>query len=507
MAPNCAEAELYYSIEGIVQDWANGMANHGVQLRAANESDATNWRMYRSSEAGDPAVIPKLIVDYTPPTNPDGTIPESAATGVAAIDGVPVPGADVLAMAWPKKELLDGLPDGADVPTHTIGVAKADSRGRFVLAVDPDALPADYVADDGSVDVELAIADATREARWHYTATRPAPATAAETTIVTPLWSTLPADAAGTSGPATLAIDPGAQARIAETRADTPAAWVDPGPEGDEIDPVTEIQPDPDPETVPEWQDTTLGAAAGDQAAGVAVERRESQDRPEVRRRSPGRHPRAERHLQYRHRSGSPEGQRAVRFQHLIVDQLDGHQEVLVVRQHALRLGRCQLPHRRSAQILTLAKEHQMRALLRVLVRVAIVWVAIVWVAIAAMVAALPVAVTSACTVENTTENTAESARLSIGQDRETGEPVIIVATLPDTVADQSYSFGSWVMCLDRPGSATLEKAELLGKQGGIVLHAFSTRPQSREHPMLGNAEAALTELGFPALGSPITSV
>ncbi|MGW4640932.1 DNRLRE domain-containing protein [Sphaerisporangium sp. NPDC004334] len=59
--PSCAEAEMFYSIEDIVQDWAGGATNFGLQLRAANESDVTNWRMYRSSENGDPAKGPKLI--------------------------------------------------------------------------------------------------------------------------------------------------------------------------------------------------------------------------------------------------------------------------------------------------------------------------------------------------------------------------------------------------------------------------------------------------------------
>ncbi|MEV6987561.1 DNRLRE domain-containing protein [Sphaerisporangium sp. NPDC051017] len=60
--PDCAENEIYYSIESIVQDWANGAADYGVQLRAANESDSTNWRMYRSSESAGTG--PVLYVDF-----------------------------------------------------------------------------------------------------------------------------------------------------------------------------------------------------------------------------------------------------------------------------------------------------------------------------------------------------------------------------------------------------------------------------------------------------------
>lgn len=62
------EGELYYSIEGIVQDWADGVADYGVQLRAVSESDATNWRQYRASEyTGASGRGPVLFIDYEPP--------------------------------------------------------------------------------------------------------------------------------------------------------------------------------------------------------------------------------------------------------------------------------------------------------------------------------------------------------------------------------------------------------------------------------------------------------
>ncbi|WP_283136965.1 LamG-like jellyroll fold domain-containing protein [Rhizohabitans arisaemae] len=60
------EGELYYSIEGITQDWANGVPDYGVQFRSVNEADATNWRMYRSSESNYGLRGPVLFVDYTP---------------------------------------------------------------------------------------------------------------------------------------------------------------------------------------------------------------------------------------------------------------------------------------------------------------------------------------------------------------------------------------------------------------------------------------------------------
>ncbi|MCK2212213.1 DNRLRE domain-containing protein [Actinomadura sp. ATCC 31491] len=67
------EGELYYSIEPIAQAWADGAADNGLLLRAANESDATNWRQYRSAEYGYSAGTtgprgPVLFVEFEPST-------------------------------------------------------------------------------------------------------------------------------------------------------------------------------------------------------------------------------------------------------------------------------------------------------------------------------------------------------------------------------------------------------------------------------------------------------
>lgn len=82
------EGELYYSIETIVQDWANGAADHGVQLRAVSESDTANWRQYRSSEyTGSSGRGPVLFVDYEPaPTTAE---PFFIPTGIDAPDPTP----------------------------------------------------------------------------------------------------------------------------------------------------------------------------------------------------------------------------------------------------------------------------------------------------------------------------------------------------------------------------------------------------------------------------------
>ncbi|WP_344938375.1 DUF4082 domain-containing protein [Sphaerisporangium flaviroseum] len=64
--------DLIHSVNPIVQAWADGHPNYGIQLRAGNESDLQNWRRYRSREQTDgyPAHGPRLTVDFEPPVPP-----------------------------------------------------------------------------------------------------------------------------------------------------------------------------------------------------------------------------------------------------------------------------------------------------------------------------------------------------------------------------------------------------------------------------------------------------
>ncbi|GIH25507.1 hypothetical protein Aph01nite_38170 [Acrocarpospora phusangensis] len=69
----CGEGDILWSIEDIVQAWTDGGSNYGLQIRAADESVATNWRMFRSSENTVGAHPPQLTVQWnsypTVPTN------------------------------------------------------------------------------------------------------------------------------------------------------------------------------------------------------------------------------------------------------------------------------------------------------------------------------------------------------------------------------------------------------------------------------------------------------
>jgi hypothetical protein len=66
------EWDLIHSVNTIVQAWADGEPNYGIQLTAGNESDITNWRRYRTRESSYPypAHAPRLSVDFEPPAPP-----------------------------------------------------------------------------------------------------------------------------------------------------------------------------------------------------------------------------------------------------------------------------------------------------------------------------------------------------------------------------------------------------------------------------------------------------
>ncbi|WNI14092.1 DNRLRE domain-containing protein [Actinacidiphila sp. ITFR-21] len=68
-----------WTLTGMVQDWANGAANDGIQVRSADETDPTTWRRFRSANYTTAGFAPKLVVNYN-------SIP-SQATLVALVNG------------------------------------------------------------------------------------------------------------------------------------------------------------------------------------------------------------------------------------------------------------------------------------------------------------------------------------------------------------------------------------------------------------------------------------
>ncbi|MET8413042.1 DNRLRE domain-containing protein [Streptomyces sp. NPDC005195] len=84
---SCPAAYSNWTLTGMVQDWANGAANYGVQVRSADETDATTWRRFRSANYTTSGYAPKLVVNYN--TKPGQPTPVSPVTGAATNDTTP----------------------------------------------------------------------------------------------------------------------------------------------------------------------------------------------------------------------------------------------------------------------------------------------------------------------------------------------------------------------------------------------------------------------------------
>ncbi|MFD3622044.1 DNRLRE domain-containing protein [Streptomyces sp. NPDC058676] len=63
---DCPAGTVNFDIDAIVQAWASGSANYGLQIRGADESDSLTWRRFRSANyaSGDTSVEPHLTVTY-----------------------------------------------------------------------------------------------------------------------------------------------------------------------------------------------------------------------------------------------------------------------------------------------------------------------------------------------------------------------------------------------------------------------------------------------------------
>ncbi|MFG2425689.1 DNRLRE domain-containing protein [Streptomyces sp. NPDC048448] len=71
-----------WTLTGMVQDWANGAANNGIQVRSSDETDATNWRRFRSANYTTSGYAPKLVVNY----NSYPATPSSSAVSPSAVN-------------------------------------------------------------------------------------------------------------------------------------------------------------------------------------------------------------------------------------------------------------------------------------------------------------------------------------------------------------------------------------------------------------------------------------
>ncbi|MCX4909591.1 DNRLRE domain-containing protein [Streptomyces sp. NBC_00878] len=71
-----------WTLTGMVQDWANGAANYGIQLRSSDETASTNWRRFRSANYTTAGYAPKLVVTY----NSYPAVPTAAAISPSAVN-------------------------------------------------------------------------------------------------------------------------------------------------------------------------------------------------------------------------------------------------------------------------------------------------------------------------------------------------------------------------------------------------------------------------------------
>jgi hypothetical protein len=97
------------------------------------------------------------------------TVGSSAASGVVTNNGRVEAGADVVLLAWPSQKVLDRVGEGGTAPLHVAGTASTDDNGRFSIDVDPARLPAWTKDRKGLVDLEVQVANDSRQLYFSYT--------------------------------------------------------------------------------------------------------------------------------------------------------------------------------------------------------------------------------------------------------------------------------------------------------------------------------------------------
>ncbi|MFI6934873.1 DNRLRE domain-containing protein [Streptomyces sp. NPDC050287] len=142
-----------WTLTGMVQDWANGVANNGIQLRSSDETASTNWRRFRSANYTTSGYAPKLVVTY----NSYPAVPTAAAISPSAVN------------AYNGKRYVTSL-----TPTLSAKVTDADGgtvKAQFEVTADP----------------------AYNDTTYTYTATSAGVASGSTTTLAIPSASAFPA--------------------------------------------------------------------------------------------------------------------------------------------------------------------------------------------------------------------------------------------------------------------------------------------------------------------------
>ncbi|MFD4562151.1 DNRLRE domain-containing protein [Streptomyces sp. NPDC058469] len=118
---SCPAGTMNFDIDAIVQAWADGSTNYGLQLRGASETDSLTWRRFRSANyvSGDGSTEPHLTVTY----NSYPSTPSSTAISPSQVN------------AYNGKRYVTAL-----TPTLSAKVTDPDgsgTKGQFEITTDP----------------------------------------------------------------------------------------------------------------------------------------------------------------------------------------------------------------------------------------------------------------------------------------------------------------------------------------------------------------------------------
>lgn len=116
---NCPANWSNWNLQSIVQAWADGSTNYGLQVRADSESDSTTWRRFRSANYTTSGYAPKLVVSY----NSYPATPTSVAVSPSSVNAYS--GKRYVTTYTPTLSAKVSDPDGSTV------------RGQFEITNDP----------------------------------------------------------------------------------------------------------------------------------------------------------------------------------------------------------------------------------------------------------------------------------------------------------------------------------------------------------------------------------
>ncbi|GAA2892276.1 hypothetical protein GCM10010517_56780 [Streptosporangium fragile] len=139
------EGELYYSIEQIVQGWMNGIPDLGVRLSSPIESEAQNWRTYRTYEYGGYDTYPftprgpVLFIEYTP-------VPREIKGIFMPYQDTDPTGAEIDA----NTSMSTGVQTGPEVTGEEATAMRANSPGYFM----EDTTYGTWIPDDATTEQE-----------------------------------------------------------------------------------------------------------------------------------------------------------------------------------------------------------------------------------------------------------------------------------------------------------------------------------------------------------------